>query len=61
VDTIRGNTSKTVFYSKILNEYISKKPEDNHSKNQISNLVNEFEKLNQLLKPKPHKWWQFWN
>jgi len=74
------------------------KPEYNHSNNQISNLVNEFEKLraemaykdaliksmkdekikdmqnqlnllqleyqkllNQLLKPKPHKWWQFWN
>lgn len=97
VDAIRGLTSKTVFYTKILNEYISKKPEDNHSNNQISNLVNEFEKLraemaykdaliksmkdekikdmqnqlnllqleyqkllNQLLKPKPHKWWQFW-
>ncbi|MFH1323589.1 MAG: hypothetical protein ABIH80_07205 [Methanobacteriota archaeon] len=45
VDAIRGNTSKTVFYTKILNEYISKKPEDNHTSNQVSNLVNEFEKL----------------
>ena len=45
VDALRGNTSKTVFYSKILNEYISKKPEDNHTSTQVSNLVNEFEKL----------------
>ncbi|MFH0903665.1 MAG: hypothetical protein V1854_00560 [Methanobacteriota archaeon] len=97
VDAIRGNTSKTVFYTKILNEYISKKPEDNHTSNQVSNLVNEFEKLraemaykdaliksmkdekikdmqnqlnflqleyqklsNELIKPEPAKWWQFW-
>ena len=73
------------------------KHEDHHLNNQISNLLNEFEKLraemaykdaliksmkddkikdmqnqlnslqfeyqkllNQLLKPKPHKWWQLW-
>ena len=73
------------------------KSEDRNLNNQISNLINEFEKLraeiaykdaliksmkddkikdmqnqlnslqfeyqkllNQLLKPKPHKWWQLW-
>ncbi len=45
VDAIRGHTSKTVFYTKILNEYISKKSEDNHTSDQVSNLVKEFEKL----------------
>ena len=45
VDALRGNTGKTEFYSRILNEYISKKPEDDQTKKQVSNLAAEFEKL----------------
>ncbi len=45
VDALRGTTGKTEFYSRILNEYISKKPEDDHTSKQVSNLVSEFEKL----------------
>jgi len=87
-----------VFSNTKKRDELVNKPEDNHSNNQISNLVNEFEKLraemaykdaliksmkddkikdmqnqlnslhfeyqkllNQLLKPRPHKWWKFWN
>jgi len=29
--------------------------------NQLNSLQFEYQKLlNQLLKPKPHKWWQLW-
>lgn len=45
LNTLRGNTGKTEFYSKILNEYLSKKPEEDQTSKQVSNLISEFEKL----------------
>ncbi len=45
LDTLKGNMGKTEFYSKILNEYLLKKPEEDHTNKQVSNLISEFEKL----------------
>lgn len=45
VNALRGNAGKTEFYSRILNEFLSKKPEEDRTSKQVSNLVSEFEKL----------------
>jgi predicted nuclease with TOPRIM domain len=45
VNALRGNTGKTEFYGRILIEYLSKKPEEDRTSKQVSDLVNEFEAL----------------
>ncbi len=45
LDALKGTTGKTEFYSRIFNEYLSKKPQEDRTSKQVSDLASEFEKL----------------